>query len=108
VDDNLVSCALDETGMVDTSLLCNNCENNEKLALVEQQEGNGVMELGILEEVLQVHGIAPASKLEGAIWLIYKNVNGICNKLSNMLGWKRPRKFITNWKSIYLPTTSIG
>ncbi len=28
VDDNLVIWALDETGMIDTSLFCNNHENN--------------------------------------------------------------------------------
>ena len=83
VDDCLVSRALDKTGMMDTSLLCNDCENNKQLALIEQQEKNRVMELGVSEEVLQVHGIAPASKLEGVIWLIYKNANGICNKVRN-------------------------
>ncbi len=36
VDDNLVTWALDETGTIDTSLLCNNYENKERLALAEQ------------------------------------------------------------------------
>jgi hypothetical protein len=82
VDDYLVYCALEETGTVDTSFLCNNCENNGQSALVEQQERNRVMELSVPEKVLQVHKVAPASKLEGVIWLINKDVNGICNRLS--------------------------
>ncbi len=40
-------------------------------------------ELGISEEVLKVHGVAPQSKGEGVIRLIYKNVNGLSNKLCN-------------------------
>ncbi len=36
-----------------------------------------------MEEVLQIHGVAPASKPEGVIQLIYENVNGISNKLGN-------------------------
>jgi hypothetical protein len=42
-----------------------------------------VMELGISEEVLQVHGVTPPSKGKGVVRLIYENVNGISNKLSN-------------------------
>jgi hypothetical protein len=52
VDDNLVTWALDKTGTVDTSLFCNNHENNKQLALVEQQEGIRVTGLGVPEEVL--------------------------------------------------------
>jgi hypothetical protein len=83
VDDNLVTWAHDETGMVDTSLFCSNHQNNKQLALVEQQEGIRVMRLEVPEEVLQIHGVALASKLEAIIWLIYENVNGISNKLNN-------------------------
>ncbi len=74
--------ALDKTGTVDTSLFCNNHENNKQLALVKKQEGIRVTGLGVPEEVLQIHGAAPASKPEGVIWLVYKNVNGISNRLS--------------------------
>ncbi len=41
------------------------------------------MGLGVPEEVLQIHGVAPASKPEGVIRLIYENANGISNKLCN-------------------------
>jgi hypothetical protein len=42
-----------------------------------------VMELGISEEVLQVHGVAVPSKGEGVVRLIYENVNSLSNKSSN-------------------------
>jgi hypothetical protein len=75
--------ALDETGTVDTSLLCNSSnENSKQIALVGQQERNRVMEIGIPEEILQIHGVTLASKPEGVIRLIYENVNSISNKLS--------------------------
>ncbi len=39
--------------------------------------------MGILDEVLKVHGVAPTSKVEGIICLIYENANGFSNRLSN-------------------------
>ncbi len=63
--------------------LCNNNENNEQIALAKQQEKNRVLNFGVPEEVLRIHGAAPASKPEGVIWLIYENANGISNKMSN-------------------------
>jgi hypothetical protein len=86
MDDHLVlaAWAVDETGMVDTSFLLNSkSEMKEQLALTEHQERNRVMELGISEEVLQVHGVAPSSKGKGVVNVIYENVNGLSNKLSN-------------------------
>ncbi len=57
--------SVDETGTVDASFLLQiERENNKQLALTEHQERNRVMELGILEEVLQVQGVAPSSKGE--------------------------------------------
>ena len=41
------------------------------------------MKLGISEEVLKVHGVALPSKCKGVVRLIYENVNGLSNKLSN-------------------------
>ena len=51
--------------------------------LIEQQEKNRVRELGLLDEVLRVHGVAPASKGEGSIQLIYENMNRISNRKSD-------------------------
>ncbi len=36
-----------------------------------------------MDEVLKVHGVAPASKGEGIIHMIYENANGINNRLSD-------------------------
>ncbi len=70
--------------MVDASfLLKRESDINEQLALTEHQEQNRMMELGISEKVLQVHGVAPLSKGEGVVRLIYENVNDLSNKLSN-------------------------
>ncbi len=83
IDGNVIHWTLDKTGMVDTSFLCNSNEDSKQIALEGQQERNRVTEIGIPEEVLQIHGVAPTSKPEGVIRLIYKNVNGISNNLIN-------------------------
>jgi hypothetical protein len=82
-NDNLISWPLDETGTIDSSLLLNRTEMDERMALVELQKKVRVDELGISEEVLKVHGVAPATKGEGIIRLIYENTNGFSNRLSN-------------------------
>jgi len=80
----LAAWAVDEMGTVNALfLLHNESEISEQLAITEHQERNRVMELGILEEVLQVHGVAPQRKGEGVIRLMYENVNGLSNKLSD-------------------------
>ena len=64
-DDNLVSWALDKTGTIDSSLVLNRTEMEERVALVELQDKVRVDELGISEEVLKVHTVTPATKGEG-------------------------------------------
>jgi hypothetical protein len=54
VDNHLVSWAIDETGMVDLSLILNGTGTNEQVALIELQEGGRIQELGIFDEVLKV------------------------------------------------------
>ncbi len=86
MDDHLVlaTWAIDETGTVDATFLLNReSEINKQLVLTEHQEQNRVMELGISEEVLQDRGVAPPSKGKGVVRLIYKNLNGLNNKLSD-------------------------
>jgi hypothetical protein len=86
MDDNLIlaTWAVDETGTVDALFSSHNdSEISEQLAITEHQERIRVMELGISEEVLQVHGVAPQRKGEGVIRLIYENVNGLSSKLSD-------------------------
>ncbi len=64
----LVSWALDETGTVDSSLILNGTEANEQAALIELVQGRGrVHESGILDKVLKVHRVAPASKGGGIV-----------------------------------------
>ncbi len=75
--------AIDKTGTVDVSYMLHESENNERLALIEQQEQNRVRELGIADEVHQVHETPPSSKGEGIMRLVYENVNGLSNKLSD-------------------------
>jgi hypothetical protein len=86
MDDNLIlaAWAVDEMGTVAASFLSHNDrEISEQLAMTEHQERNRVIELGILEEVLQVHGVAPQRKGKGVIRLIYENMNCLSNKLSD-------------------------
>jgi hypothetical protein len=83
INDNIIYWALDKTGTFDTSFLCNSNENTKQIVLVGQQERNRVTEISVPEEVLQIHGVAPANKLEGVIQIIYENINGISNWLSN-------------------------
>jgi hypothetical protein len=79
----LLAWALDKTGTIDTSQILSVKGTCKKCLLIEQQEIDRVRELGLLDEVLWVHLVAPAGKGAGTIRLIYKNVNGICNRLSN-------------------------
>ena len=83
VDNNLVSWALDKTGTIDPTLLSNRTEMIERVALVELQEKVRVEELGISDEVLKVHKVAPATKGEKIIRLINDNANGFSNRLSD-------------------------
>jgi hypothetical protein len=78
----LAAAAIDKTGMVEFSYMLHENGNNERLVLIEQQERNRVRELGIADEVLQVHGTPPSSKGEGIVRLVYEN-NGLSNKLSD-------------------------
>ncbi len=84
-DNWLLAWALDETGTINTLQFLSVEEKHERTVLIEQQEKNRVRELGLLDEVLWVHGVAPASKGKGIIWLIYKSMNGISNsnRMSN-------------------------
>jgi hypothetical protein len=83
VGNHLVSWAIDETGMIDLSLILNGTGANKQVALVELQERGRTQEMGILDESLKEHGVAPVSKGKGFIQLIYDNVNGTRNRLGN-------------------------
>jgi hypothetical protein len=82
VDNWTLAWALDKTPTIDTLQILSVEETREKYALIEQQEIDRVRKFGLSEEVLRVHGVAPASKAIGTIGLTYENMNGICNRLS--------------------------
>ena len=83
LDDKLLSSALDETGTVD--ITCDSLDvsynYSGRLALI-QQEIKNIKETSITDDRLKIHGLLP-SKGEGITRLIYENVNGINNRLSN-------------------------
>ena len=67
---------VDKTGTIDTSALalCN-------LRKTEQQEIREINSIQVPDELLRVHGMAPPTKAEGSVCLIYENVNGFQNKM---------------------------
>ncbi len=86
-DGNQHSWPLDETRTIDTSGLRFYSEND-----TEQQEIRETLNIPVPDEVLQVHGYAPSTKAEGTIRLIYKNVNGISDKMCNNKKLERMRE----------------
>jgi hypothetical protein len=62
---------LDETGTINTGLL-----NHGEIL---QQELIDIR--GVSEEVLEVHGVLPGHKKEGITRLLYKNANGLSNRM---------------------------
>ena len=74
---------IDETGTVDMTNVINVLEERDRIAVTEQQERLSVRDLGITDEALKVHGVAPARKVEGIIHMIYENDNGINNRLAD-------------------------
>ena len=69
--------SIDEMGMLDTSGF-GSCNENDSIE--KNRELNTII---IPDNILQVHGYAPPKKAEGIVRLIYENVNGIKNQLSN-------------------------
>ncbi len=67
----LHSWMLNETGTINTRLL----DHGEIL----QEEQLSIR--GVLDEVLQVHGVLPGCKEEGITWLHYENTNRISNRM---------------------------
>jgi hypothetical protein len=77
--------SLDETRTVSTASLTDGMGEEEavsRLSFQEIRQEEIFSALGVQEEVLQVHGTAPGSMAEGVAWLIYKNLDGLENKIS--------------------------
>jgi hypothetical protein len=74
---------IDETGTVNTSSLTDS-DGSDSETEAEPQSAR-LKELleasGVSDELLQVHGVAPGSKLEGVIRLIHENLNGLNSRL---------------------------
>ena len=58
-------------------------EEVERMPLQEVRQEEIISALGVQEEVLQVHGTAPGLKVEGIVRLIYENLDGLSNKMSD-------------------------
>ena len=79
-DDRLFRDAIDDTGTVPTIKLTER-ETESLGTMVEFSELKEVRES--VHELLRVHGTIPKKKAEGIIRLIYENLNGINNRISN-------------------------
>jgi hypothetical protein len=62
---------LDKTGTVNTRLLV-----HREILQQEQIEIRGIS-----EEVLKVHKVLPGCKEDSITWLLYKNANGLLNRM---------------------------
>jgi hypothetical protein len=81
------SWSLDETGTLEISQQHMSSEYE-----IQQQEISEINMVEVLKEVLKVHGHAPPTKADGTVRLIYKNVNGFCNRLSGNKKVERARE----------------
>ena len=61
----------DETGTVDINI--------NQLGDIQQQEKLDIS--GVLDEVLQVHGVMPGMKKEGITRILYENCNSLSNRI---------------------------
>jgi hypothetical protein len=87
---------IDKTGTVETAGLTDSDSEEE----VESEEGFTVKvkefleASGVRDELLQVHGVAPGTKLEGVIRLIYENLNGLNARMSDNEKLDKARELI--------------
>ena len=85
MDEVMYNEAIDETGTVSTAGLSDADEDSwgdgNKYSLAATLEREEVA--GIAEELLEVHGVAPNKKAEGVTRLMYENVDGMLNRISN-------------------------
>ena len=85
MDKVLYNKAINETGTVDTESMSDSDadswgwdQGELQATMVELEEISGVA-----DELLEVHGIAPGRKAEGVTRLIYENVDGFNNRITN-------------------------
>ena len=68
---------IDETGTVQTAGLTEEGREGEAVRMEEILSA-----MGVQDEVLQVHGMAPGRKAEGVVRLIYENLDGMSNRIT--------------------------
>ena len=76
---------IDETGTVSTASLTDDESDEDgepRLSLPEIRQQEMIATLGVQEEVLTVHGVAPGTKADGVVRLIYENLDGLSNTIS--------------------------
>jgi hypothetical protein len=77
--------SIDETVTVAMARLTDDESEEAEVARMSMQEirqDEIIAALGVQEEVLMVHGVAPGTKAEGVVRLIYENLDGLANKIS--------------------------
>ena len=83
-DDERGADSIDETGTVATGSLIDDDSEAEEVARLTEREIRQeelTAALGVQDEVLQVHGVAPGTKAEGVVRLIYENLDGLANRI---------------------------
>jgi exonuclease III len=88
--------SIDETGTVDTEGLT----DDESAASALSDFGLTPMQkefleaAGVTDELLRVHGIAPGSKQDGVVRLIYENLNGLNSRMADNEKLEKAREII--------------
>ena len=96
-DDLLYRAALDETGTVDTAPLSDSdgdCESVDSATTKTTEQHGGLGIEGVLDEVLEVHGVTPARKGEGVTRLMMENPNGFSTNISGNEKLEKEKKII--------------
>ena len=82
--DNADGDGINEPGTVSTSSLTDDTSDREYelgLSFSELRQEEVFEALGVQENVLSVHGVAPGSKAEGVVRLVYENLDGLSNTI---------------------------
>ena len=76
---------IDETGTVDTSGLADDdlVGSQSPMEGLSAKMKEMVEVSGVRDELLSVHGVAPGSKAEGIVRLIYENLKGLNSRVSD-------------------------
>ena len=102
LDDILFNAAIDETRTVSTASESLSDGGGDSLGgdlspplsvtLITETEKEAIR--GVNDEVLEVHGVAPGSKTDGTVRLLYENLNGINSRLKGNEKLEKAREVI--------------